>query len=279
MSGSTVTLSVAPPTGFQGFSAYSNLDVIPSYLISDTAGNWEETYGVYTSSGATIARAAVPMSSSNAGAQVTAFTGTITVAVIDPATFVNGLIQGVATNFLYVTHNPGSAATNGANATGTVYYMPVFINQWFSSVTLYFNINSLAAGTSTSAIGLYNNLNGQPNTRLAQATGLITGNQGGGATGSNNSGSLTMPSPQPPGLYWVAFVTTTTALFLVASNQGALSTQSSGKAVMGAADFTTTTFNDVTFGWLQTSATLPTTATPATVNNTKSFIFGVKAAL
>lgn len=263
VSGSTVTLSNSAPTGFQGFNAGIGDANACVYCISDTAGNWEISYGVYTNSGATLARASTPIASSNSGAQVSSFSGTISVFVTDPAANASIPITGLKSGNLYSNYLAGTATTNNSQATGLVRYAPVLIGQWFTSVTIHFNIGTLAAGSGTTAIGLYSNANGQPNKRLVQATGLISGNQGGGATGANNSGSLNLPSPQPPGLYWVALVTQTTAPSLQTFAPAAGANLIGAKHVMGITDITTANFNALMLGWTESGTTLPSTATPS----------------
>lgn len=264
--GSTaVNLANSAPSGFQTFGTAVGDANACIYLMTDASGNWEINYGVYTASGTKLARAATPIASSNAGAQAT-FSGAVTVVLDLDASFVASINQtGVNQTgpYLYSNAFSGTATTNNSQSTGVVRYVPVLINQWFSSVTLFFNIGTLAAGSATAVIGLYSNANGKPNTRLGQTTGIVCGNQGGGATGSNNSGSMAMSKPMPPGLYWVATVFATTAPTIQTFGPAAGSNFMGAKNLMGIADITTTSFNALTIGWNETSATLPSTAAAA----------------
>lgn len=251
VNGTTVTLNNSPPSGYQAFSTVGNTNFC-FYCIVDTAGNWEATYGAYTASGTTLSRASTPLASSNAGAQVAAFSGTITVFGNDPAAFVAAPWFGI--NGTRISVNAFSTKYNsatGAIATGNVIYCPIMIQRPFSAATVYFYLSSSFAGTSTVDIGLYSNQNGAPLTRLGQQTGINTGTSS--TTGTNATSSLTMPSPQPPGLYWAAYVAHTNAPTVAT----AFGTVVPGYDIFGkASDLTSAPI----LAWSQSNATLPTTA-------------------
>lgn len=280
----TVNLTNSAPTGFQTFGAAVGDANVCVYCMTDSSGNWEISYGAYTASGTKLARAATPLASSNSGAQAT-FSGTISIFLTDAALAVGGLPPAtfpgtnIATNF-----NGGSATATAGSSTGVVRYIPVYIRQWFSSFTIYANISSLAAGTATFALGLYDTgPAGGPNKRLGQTTGLICGNQGGGATGSNNSGSIALStasfSPKPPGLYWVGHVVaTTTATWVTGGVTSASVNNSMLHDVVGIVDITTA--NAVQTCLTETSATLPSTASAsATPSTGQAPLVGVAAVL
>ena len=276
VSGSTVTLNNAAPAGFQTFgSFYADQDVCPSYLITDGT-NWEVSYGVYTASGTTLARASTPISSSNGGSQVVSFSGTIQVACTDPAADVDRASYGLSSGYLYINAYPTISISTTSPAVGTVFYVPVVINQWFSAVNIHCNISSLAGGTSTYAVGIYNNLNAQPQTRLGQATGLVSGNQGGGSTGDNASGTITLSAPQPPGLYWVGYVCATNS----PSIRALANTEEMQPAMItGVNGFSSLGIQQRTLGWTQSNTTLPTTAGSLTGYTSSVPVVGVAASL
>lgn len=256
VSGTTVTLNNSPPAGgYQSFNSGIGDGNSTFYCILDGT-HWEVSYGAYTNSGATLARAATPISSSNGGSQVVTFSGTINVFCVDPSVYLTAAFSGRASGRVY-TNNLGafSAGNTRALATGTVWYMPVFIGQPFSSVVLHFNLASAFAGTSTVDIGLYSNLNGAPNARLGQQTGINTGT--GGSTGDNATSTITPSAPQPPGWYWLAIVSHTNGPTLVYCNDN--SSITSFGAVINMGQSSTADGNQPS-GWQQTSATLPSTA-------------------
>ncbi len=278
VSGSVVTLSNSAPSGFQTFgNFYSNADVCPAYLISDTSGNWEVSYGAYTSSGTTLARASTPLSSSNGNAQVSSFSGTITVACVDPAAFSNAQAIGLGSGNLYTNYNSGTTTTTSAPTVQNVNFVPVQINQWFSSVNLHFSVSATYAGTATISIGLYSNLNGQPRARLGQATGINVGT--GGSTGDNASGSITLSSPQPPGLYWVAVLALTHAATLVVNSPAAGAGTVTAKNVIGIGT-STAGFNTQELGYYEaTQSSLPATAATLVPLSSAAPVVGVAASL
>lgn len=282
VSGATVTLNNTPTAPFQAFGnaqAYANGDVVPVYKISD-ASNWEDSYGVYTSAGTTLARAATPLASSNAGAQVASFSGTITVAVVDPAAYANNEIWGLDSSRWYTNFHSATVTTTGTWPTGTVVYIPVLINQWFSSVTLSANISAVFAGVATYDIGLYTNLNGRANTRLCQTTGINVGTGQGTNGATNNSGSITPSQPCPPGIYWIGLVTTTnTPTFNIWAN-AANAVGINSKELLGITTVAIADFNAISMGWTEVSATLPATASASpSLRNTSAVILAAKVAL
>lgn len=279
-SSTLVTLSNSPPTGFQSFNSGIGDGNTCFYTVTDGT-NWEDSYGVYTNAGTTLARAATPISSSNGGAQVVTFSGTVSVFVSPPAALFQAQNIGLQSGRLYHNYGYGTTTTSATPSTGTVRYIPIFISKWFTSVpNIHINISSLGAATGTYAVGLYSNLNSAPNKRLGQVTGLICGNQGGGATGDNASGSITMPSPQPPGLYWAAVVFATTAPSLVQTNGASTTSAVIGfmKVVAGLPGFSTTNISELPGGWSEVSATLPATAsaTPTIINTASVPLMGVE---
>lgn len=201
-SSTTITLANSPPAGFQSFGAGIGDGNSCVYVLNDGT-NWEITYGAYTNASKTLARAATPLASSNAGAQVAAFSGTVLVWCGAPSALLNGLVLPLAPGRLY-SNAGATATTTGALVAGTVYYAPVVIGQPFSAAALGFDLSALFSGTSTVSIGLYSCAGGQPNARLVQQTGINTGT--GGSSGGNATSSLALPSPQMPGLYAVGIL-------------------------------------------------------------------------
>lgn len=219
ISGSTVTLSNAAPTGYQTFgSYYSNGDYVPAFLITDGT-NWEVSFGQYTSSGTTLGRAATPHASSNGGAQVVSFTGTINVLVVEAAAYVNVPVNGIPSkdsagvqNYMYM----GILGTIGgsARALGREIYIPVWMDAPFNSVSVKFNLGTKGIGAVVMDVGLYSNLGGQvggkaPGTLLMSQTGLPVGTTNGSTTGDNTASSMTKqgtPRPFFPGLYWIGLL-------------------------------------------------------------------------
>lgn len=284
VTGSLVNLSNSAPAGFQAFGTfYANADVCPCYVITDGT-NWEVSYGAYTTgSPNTLARAATPIASSNLSGglpiQVVSFSGTISVFCTSSAAVFNGTVFATNTGRIYPrfksSTNTGTAASK---AVGTVRYFPIFIPQWFAACTLYANLNAAFAGTATFSMGLYENVNGQPGARLCQTTGI---NCGTGATtdgSSPNTGSMTLSSPQPPGWYWVAWVGTTNAttwnIDAMAAGSVASPASQFGMASIAKSEWTT-----MARGYTETSATLPATATPATLIVAADMIVGAQVTI
>lgn len=204
-SSTTITLSGSPGTGFQSFNAGIGDGNYTIYKVSDTSGNWEVNYGVYTNTGKTLGRYSTPLSSSNAGAQVATFSGTVTVACVDPAPYLNGDIGLAGVGLGMYRPMFLNSQTTITLSTGTVYWTPIWIKQWFSSVILHLNIATLnATAGAVMGLGLYNNNAGNPGTLLNHQDSLNCSTTG-GHTGDNTTSSLSMPTPQPPGIYWVAF--------------------------------------------------------------------------
>lgn len=201
-SSSAFTLANSAPTGFQTFNNGIGTGNFTAYLAADTSGNWEVNYGTLTSS-TSLARAATPLASSNSGSQVASFSGTVTVACVDPSAYMNGDI-GMA-GMLGTYYHPLGAITFSTNtfSSGNIYFAPVWIRQWFSSVAVVLDIT--VTGTSTLTLGLYNTANGAPNVPLGSQSGIGTGSTG-TAVGTS---SIAMPSPQPPGIYWIAYLCST----------------------------------------------------------------------
>lgn len=277
VSGSTVTLNNSPTAPFQAFGnaqAYANADVVPAYRISD-ASNWEVSYGAYTSAGTTLARAATPIASSNAGSQVVSFTGTITVAAVDPAAAGNAAFWGVGAGNMNV-NLLASATTTLAPTVGLVYYIPVWIKGPFNSVVIHFDPTTLSANAAAQVdFGLMSNLNGAPNTRLGQQTALNSSTTGSMAAAADNATStINMSSPQFGGLYWLAIVTrTAAATFSAVTGVGG---GAGGRETLGV---TATTNVNTNTGYTQTNATIPSTAASLSIITSAAPYLGVVASL
>jgi hypothetical protein len=264
-----VNLLNTPPAAFQSFgSGYANTDTVPGYVMTDGT-NWEVNYGPYNAN--TLGRAAVPLASSNGGAQVVAFVGTVTVASVDPASQMNMWLIGLQAGRMRVNYLALGTVNNNP-ALATVYYVPIFMPQWFSSIVMHFTPAALS-GTATAVmdLGFYDNLNGAPNSRLVQTTGINISNTGPLVPNADNAtGVLALPSPKPPGFYWGAQVCRNAAgnfrqVNAAGGGQG-------GRFVMGGA--TTATLDDLT-GWTQASATLPATAAALAQNTGNATLLGI----
>lgn len=269
--GSTITLSGTAPTGFQSFNAGVGDGNSTVYCAADTAGNWEASYGVYTNSAKTLGRLATPIASSNAGAQVVSFSGTVTVICGPEALMMTGALGntlgGLSSNLgggqrywgpELVGFNAASA--NVSASAGFIWFVPILIPQWFSSMAMRVNIATLAAGTSTLFLGLYTHSGGGPLSRLGVSASIVSGNQGGGATGEQ-SGALTMDStvPNAPGYYWAAVLCVTTAPSLKGAGSAAISQRLMGWA--------SATGGGALGGYISASGqtSLPTTVTQSTL--------------
>jgi hypothetical protein len=264
-----VNLANLPPQGFQSFGqAYVNGDAVPAYVMTDTT-RWEVNYGIYNANA--LARATVPLASSNGGAQVPAFTGTVFVAAVEPAAMANMWLLGLQAGRLRANYL--ATGTNNNNpALNTVFYVPIFMPQWFSSVVMHFTPAALSpTATAVMDLGFYNNLNGAPNNQLAQTTGINISNTGPLTPNVDNAtASMPLSSPQPPGFYWAAQVCRVAAgnfRQVTAANGG-----QGGRFVMGSA--TTATLDDLT-GWTQASSTLPATASGLTQNTGNATLLGI----
>ena len=114
----TITLS-GTSTGFQTFASIGNGNTTYFAIVDPVSGDWEVSYGTYTSSGTTLSRTTV-LSSSNSGSLVN-FTGAVDVFVTYPSenavwTDTTGVVN--ATSFGNIT------ATSAALTTGTVSTQP-----------------------------------------------------------------------------------------------------------------------------------------------------------
>lgn len=216
VTGTTVTLSNAAPTGYQTFgSVYSDSDYIPCYMIFDGT-HWELTYGQYTSTGTTLSRASAPIASSNGGAQVASFSGTVGVTVIDSAAFFNmmqpghgSVPNGGKSNAMIAAFGPGATSTLTA---GVEYYMPVFLEAPFRTVQVGYGVPTPFAGTATVDVGFYANKGGQtqgkfPGRLLFSQTGMNvgTGASAGDMFASSMVANGSVP-PLAPGLYWIGIL-------------------------------------------------------------------------
>lgn len=221
---------------------------------SSDKSQWEIGIGTYTASGTTLSRTVLASSNSNAAVNFTSA----------PNVYLVALAGDLPTDWLCSTNlvgtrqwTPGyTTFVTGAIATGTVHYVPILVKKWWTSCTVHVDITALNANASTVfALGIYDTANGQPGSRLAQATGL-NGSTTGGATGDNSSGTLTPATPQPPGLYWAAYVCTNAAPTTENSNSSAVCWLM--QQIAGASDSSDTTSGPK--GYSQSSATLPATA-------------------
>ncbi|MBN9568691.1 MAG: hypothetical protein J0H79_13910 [Alphaproteobacteria bacterium] len=204
-SAALITLAGAAPSGFQSFGSAVGDGNVCVYVVQDASGNWEVSCGVYTAAAKTLARAAAPIASSNAGAQVAAFSGTVTVFLTDPAAHVRAMDWGLPAGRMYTNSwLEGSSVSSSTNPGQDALNLPgVWIRQWFTKVKLHVNFVTLSGTTGvTMDIGLYDTspVNAMPNRLLASQTGIPADSTG--VTGDNASAWLNMPSPQPPGLYW-----------------------------------------------------------------------------
>lgn len=201
---STVTLAGTPPTGFQAFSIIGSGNTCV-YSLSDAQGNWEINYGTYAGASNTLTRFPTPVSSSNAGALVTSFTGTVTVSIVDPARNV-GRVPAFPlskTGRLYLGTGIGDTSYNESWNYWWMMFRPIFIAEWFSTFKISINLLSLATSSCILTLGLYDAANGG-------LPGFLIGSQGGmqigpgGATGIQTTSTITASRPCEPGVYWTA---------------------------------------------------------------------------
>lgn len=232
---------------------------------------WEIGTGTYTASGTTFSRTPLASSNSNAAVSFTAAPNVYLVALADD---IFRYTDWLGTTNLVGTRQWNSSFSSynaTAIANGTIHYVPVLIKKAWSTCTVHINITVLNANASTTfALGIYDNLNGVPNNRLAQATGL-NGSTTGGATGDNSSGTLTPASTQPPGLYWLAYVCTTANPTVEVAAAAASSWLM--REIAGATDTTDLTITPK--GYSQSNATLPTTAGSLTLVSGVAAYLGV----
>ncbi len=200
-SSSTITLAGSPPTGFQSFNDGIGDGNPVVYCITDGT-NWEVNLGVYTDATKTLGRNTTPISSSNGGAQVASFSGTVDVFCTNPAAdalgkeFTQGPVVG--------NYTTACVDTTGANGLNSVYmtFTPVLIREWFTTATLGLWVTTLSTESgATFDLALYSSKNGVADKLLASQTGMAIGSTG--ATGYNATSPLDV-GPCPPGLYFVA---------------------------------------------------------------------------
>jgi len=272
-SSSTITLSGTAPTGFQSFNAGIGDGNACVYLITDGT-NWEVNCGVYTHSAKTLARSSTPIASSNSGAQVSSFTGTVSVFLADPAAHIAGMDWGLASGRLYSNaFIEGRQIGTGGAGLNQLHFSPVWIREPFNFVKLHFNLATVSANAgAVASLGLYANDAG-PSVLLGSQTGLDVGSVG-GVTGDNATSSISMPRTQMPGLYWVGYLSSVAAATVGMVSSG---TTPSSKTVFG---ITSTTDTGSVSGFLLTSQfSLPNPATGygSEANNTP--FIGVEVSL
>jgi hypothetical protein len=250
-------------TGYIAIGA-SNGDEV-GYIVADGAGNWEEGYGAYTTSGTTVGRLATPIASSNAGAQVASWTGTPTISIVPMSVLSRAPLP--AMSGLNASRQWGPAVwgipsfTSGIALTaGSMYCIPIPINQWFSSYTASFYLATAFSGTSTVALGLYTDQGGQPFTLIGSAAAAI--NTGTSATtGINTTTSIATGAPRPPSTYWgcVLPLTNSPSIARYTASATAMAQNASGYAALTA---TVENFE----GWiLSGQSSLPTTITQSSL--------------
>jgi|GEM_PF-3412719 len=272
-SSSTITLSGTAPTGFQSFNSGVGDGNSGLYVVTDGT-NWEVNCGVYTHSAKTLARPSAPIASSNSGAQVSSFTGTVSVFLADSAAHVTAMDWGIASGRLYSNAfiEGRSLGTNGAGL-NQLHFSPVWIREPFNTVKLHFNVATVSANAgAVASLGLYANDAG-PSVLLGSQTGLDVGSVG-GVTGDNATSPISMPRTQMPGLYWVGYLSSVAAATLGAVSSG---TTPASKTVFG---ITSTTDTGSVSGFLLTSQfSLPNPATGYSAEaNTTPFV-GVEVSL
>jgi hypothetical protein len=232
---------------------------------------WEIGVGTYTASGTTLSR--TPSLSSNSNAAVS-FSSAPNIYLTALAEDISRYTDWMGSTALVGTRqwNTSFSSYNATSiSTGTIHYVPVPIKKAFSSLSIHVNLTALNVNAGTVfALGIYDNLNGQPNNRLAQATGL-NGSTTGGATGDNSSGTLTLASTQPPGVYWLAYV----CAVAVPTIEVAAAAASSWlmREIVGATDTTDLTVTPKSY--TQSNATLPTTAGSLSLNSGVAPYLGV----
>jgi hypothetical protein len=189
-----VTLARANPVGFSNFKDGVGNGNATFYVLTDTTGNWEAQYGVYNDAAGTLTRAAVPLASSGSPGSQVAFSGTISVFGNWPAAALMSTAFGVGNSRFIGPYNR-NAGINSLRS-NTVFYLPIFIPQAFSSFQIMFS-----GGVNTNVdVGLYSNRGGAPFQMLGQQTGLNP------VVGGQQQTSVISCGPRPPGMHWGAMI-------------------------------------------------------------------------
>jgi hypothetical protein len=173
----TITLS-GSATGFQSFSVIGNGNTTYFAVYDPVSGDWEVSYGTYTSSGTTLTRNATPLSSS-AGGSLVNFTGVVDVFVTYPSE--NAVWRD--TSGVVVQQDFGAiTATSAALTTGTISTAPVnntdIVNKQYADAIasgIHFHEAVDLATTAALPANTYNNgTSGVGATLTANANGALS---------------------------------------------------------------------------------------------------------
>jgi hypothetical protein len=237
------TLNGSPPTGFQSFNSGIGDGNTTVYCATDGT-NWEVCLGTYTDATKALTRNLI---SSSTGGLISWSAATPTVFVCDPAELATMPLWGIPSGRRFVPLNSSASATGSLTA-GTVYFVPILVTKFFTSITPSLNVTGLFAGTATMDLGVYDNLDGAANTLLGSTAGINVGTSGssGDVTGSAIS------YVGKPGLYWGACEMHTNSATVRVQGAACLHRQ-----VFGVSSST----DNNTYGCsTQVNATLPSTA-------------------
>jgi len=190
-----------PPTGLQAWSTVGNSNTA-QYVATDTAGDWEQGLGTYSSVGPTLARTTV-YASSNSGSKVS-FTGTVTISLTPDSVWFAAPLPAATTctnQFISAISTAGAgtcatvANTALANSSMTLAGHSVSLGgtQTFACADLSNGATgcSTATGTSGGTIPLLNGAN--------TWSGVQSFNDGDVALKGATSGSATLKAPATGG--------------------------------------------------------------------------------
>lgn len=207
----TITLSGTAPSGFSSFSTGVGVGNYTIYCVYDTTGHFEVSYGQLTAA-TTLTRLTKPISSSNAGNQVAAFSGTVTVILGPEATMTVaslgqclGGLNNIGGSQRYWTPD-WTGYFGGVNGYAlypdAIWFTPIWVGQWYSTLNLRLYISTLGSASEQLRLGWYSHSGGGPLTLLGTGAAINAGATNSGVAG-NIANTITLTSaPQPPGLYW-----------------------------------------------------------------------------
>ena len=113
------------------------------------------------------------------------------------------LSSGLASGTYYTTSSNTNTSLATTTTTGTVSYLPFFVEQTTTFDRIACRTGSTFTGTSTVRLGIYNNSNKRPTTVLLDA-GTVA------ATATSTIYSITINQTLNPGWYWLAHVVNST---------------------------------------------------------------------